>query len=293
MTTTARWRLDEAEAHALSDALVERTDATAVDVTDAKEQFDVIAYFESSPDVTDLRRLAVQVLGRKSTPRLEELAAEDWVAQSLAALPPVRAGRYLVHGGHDRQAKRANDIAIEIDAGLAFGTGHHGTTVGCLAALDRLSPTDAPRSILDVGTGSGVLAIAAAKTWGVPVIATDIDPVAARIAATNAQLNGVGKLVKSVHADGLRSPRVRNQRFDLVIANILARPLAGLAGAIARQLTDGGFAILSGLVPTQRRWITAAYRSRGIVFRKALIVDGWLTLVLQRPHSIAATRSVP
>jgi len=288
MTIAARWRLAESQAKALYDALADEPDIDAVDLSEIRGGgFEVVAYCADHGVEARLSAIAAAALGKDAGPAVEALADEDWVARSLSALPPVRSGRFLVHGSHDRAAMRTNDIAIEIDAGLAFGTGHHGTTVGCLMALERLARRTRPQSVLDIGTGSGVLAIAAAKLWHVPVVATEIDPVATKVAAKNAGLNGVGCLVEAVTANGLRHPDVRGRRFDLTMANILARPLADLAGPVVAHLEPGGTAILSGLLPAQRRWITAAYRNRGLVFRRAVIVDDWLTMVVERPRGIA------
>ncbi|MCC6736647.1 MAG: 50S ribosomal protein L11 methyltransferase [Bauldia sp.] len=210
-----------------------------------------------------------------------ELPNVDWVAESLRGLPPVRAGRFLVHGSHDRGKRRANEIGVEIEAAQAFGTGHHGTTAGCLEVLDRLGRTRRFRAPLDLGTGSGVLAIAMAKAWGVPVLASDIDPVAVRIANSNARLNHVGGSVEAVTAAGFRHPLLRDGRFDLIVANILAGPLGALATDVARRLASGGTVVLSGLIPQQRRFIIARYRSRGLRLQRSIVRDGWLTLVFR------------
>ncbi len=283
MTFTASWTLDEAKARALTDALAE-ADTLAADMTETSPgAWTVIAYFEFAPDEAALSHLGRTALGRAAVPTIEELPDEDWVTKSLRALAPVRAGRCLVHGAHDRAARRANDIAIEIDANQAFGTGHHGTTAGCLAALSHLAKRRRFHAALDLGTGSGVLAIAAAKLWHIPVVATDIDPIALAIAANNIRLNGVARHIRTLVADGVRHPLIREAGpFDLVIANILAGPLAKLAPAIAASMTIGGVAILSGLLPTQRRWIQAAYRKQGLIIRRASVREGWLTLVLER-----------
>ncbi len=213
--------------------------------------------------------------------RVTELADDDWVRKSLEGLPVVRAGRFRIHGSHDRDRRRASDIAIEIEAGLAFGTGHHGTTAGCLLALERVFRRRHFRNALDLGTGSGVLAIALAKRWRVPVLATDIDPVAARVARDNARLNGVTGLVEIAAAPGFRHPAfAQRQPFDLIVANILAEPLVALAPALVRQLAPGGAVILSGLLPWQGRRIVAAYRNQGLALVRSSIRDTWLTLEL-------------
>lgn len=215
---------------------------------------------------------------------VEALPETDWIAAGLAALPPVIAGRFVVHGAHDRGRIPAGRIAIEVEAGHAFGTGHHATTAGCLVVLDRLTRARRFGNPLDVGTGSGVLAIAMAKALRHPVLATDIDPVATRIAAENARLNCVGHLVHAVTAAGAGHAAIRERApFDLVVANILAGPLVRLAPDLARLLAPGGLLVLSGLLPHQRERVAAAYGTQGIRLREARIFDGWAVLVLFRP----------
>ena len=230
---------------------------------------------------TRLERAALARFGRFT---IAELPETDWVAKSLEGLKPVRAGRFLVHGAHDRDRVKPNDIAIEIEAGQAFGTGHHGTTTGCLIAIEREAKTRTIRNALDVGTGSGVLAIALAKMAKARVLASDIDPVATRVANENVRLNGVAAFVRTLTAAGLSGRAFRERApYDLVVANILAGPLAALAPAIRRHVAPGGTVILSGLLPEQRTRIVAAYRGTGLLLVRSMIVEGWLTLVLRRP----------
>ena len=184
--------------------------------------------------------------------RFETIAAADWVATSLAGLKPVAAGRFIVHGAHHRAGIPGNRIGIEIEAALAFGTGHHGTTRGCLLALDRICKSHAggtAPNILDLGTGSGVLAIAAARALHRRVLATDIDAAAVRVARANARLNRVGPLVEAVRAAGVTAPAIRARApFHLVFANILLEPLQRLAAPLTRIVAPGGRVVLSGLV---------------------------------------------
>jgi ribosomal protein L11 methyltransferase len=212
------------------------------------------------------------------------LPEADWVAKSLEGLRPVRAGRFLVHGAHDRDKRRPNDIGIEIEAGEAFGTGHHGTTAGCLIAIERTIRNRPIRNALDVGTGSGVLAIAIARLAHVPVLASDIDPVATRVAKANVRLNGVQPEVRVVTAAGLGTRVFRaNAPFDLIVANILAGPLVGLAPSIRRVLAPGGTVILSGLLPPQTNRVAAAYRAAGLRFARAEQREEWMTLTFTLP----------
>lgn len=213
---------------------------------------------------------------------VEPLADADWLAMSLSGLPPVRAGRFFVYGAHDQGRIPANAVALRIEAGAAFGTGHHGTTVGCLLAWNDLIKSRRFDKVLDVGAGTGVLAIAAARTGARLARGTDIDAPSVRIARENAALNGAR--AEFVHASGLGHRRVRSAApYDLVFANILAPPLVALAQDIRGALRPGGVAILSGLLRTQERRVLAAYRSRGFRLLRRIHRDAWATLVLQRP----------
>lgn len=213
----------------------------------------------------------------------ETLPDIDWVTHTLQGLAPVRAGRFLVHGSHDRDRRQANDLAIEIEAGLAFGTGHHGTTAGCLAMIESVARRERPRSALDLGTGSAVLAIALAKLCHISVLATDIDPVATRVARANTVLNGVGALVECVTAVGFAHPALTAWRpFDLIVANILARPLMRLAPAMAAHVTPGGSIILSGILDKQRDAVVSAYVNQRFRHVQTTHREGWVTIHLKR-----------
>jgi ribosomal protein L11 methyltransferase len=283
----ARIAADEAQARCAGDRLAESLDPTAATCAvyarpDGGWQIDI--HFNARPDLARLRKLVALAGGDALAKRLkvEPLPARDWVADSLAGLKPVRAGRFVVHGAHDRAAVGGSELGIEIEAANAFGTGHHGTTRGCLLALDTLARQKRPRHVLDLGTGSGVLAIAAAKVFRVPVLATDIDPVAARAARANARHNGVAGLVTTVHATGLRAPQIAARApFDLVLANVLLGPLQRLAAPMARQIMPNAHVVLSGLLAVQAKAAIAAYRSQGLVLERSIALDGWSTLVLQ------------
>lgn len=212
---------------------------------------------------------------------VEKLADADWLAMSLSGLPPVEAGRFFVYGAHDQGRVPPNRINLKIDAGAAFGTGHHGTTVGCLLAFDELLKRERFERVLDVGCGTGVLAIAAARTGSRVALGTDIDEPSVRIANENAALNNAK--ARFVHASGLDDRKVRGQGpYDLVFANILAPPLVALSQDIRMALRPGGVAILSGLLRTQERRVTAAYLSRGFVLERRIRRDAWSALVLRR-----------
>lgn len=218
---------------------------------------------------------------------IEVFGDTDWIARSLEGLKPVRAGRFLVHGAHDRDAVRAHDLAIELEAGQAFGTGHHGTTAGCLEMIDKVmrAAPGGPRGVnpvLDLGTGSGVLAIAAAKLGPVKVLATDIDPVAIRVARDNVRSNHAASRITCVTATGFHSTAFsREGPFRLIIANILARPLMRMAPDIRRNLAPGGSVILSGILAGQRRQVLAAYNGQGMRHVETLWRNGWVTIHLK------------
>lgn len=216
------------------------------------------------------------------TVNIDKLADADWLAMALSGLPPVRAGRFFVYGMHDRGRAPVNAINLRIEAGAAFGTGHHGTTVGCLQALNDLLKAKRFERVLDVGAGTGVLAIAAARTGSRYTVGTDIDAVSVRISRDNAKVNKTN--TRFVWANGLNHVKVRDKApYDLVFANILARPLVGLAQEIKGALKPGGLTILSGLLRTQERMVKAAYLSRGFKVKRRIHRDAWCTLVLQRP----------
>ena len=215
----------------------------------------------------------------------EDLSPDiDWVAQTLRELVPVRAGRFIVHGSHDRHIPKSHEIAVEVDAGLAFGTGHHGTTAGCLEMLNEALKARKFYNVLDLGTGSGVLAIAAAKAMPAHILATDIDPVSTQTTIANAKKNGVQSRIECLTAAGFGHYRMAQQApFDLIIANILARPLQAMAHDICHATASGGMVILSGLLPHQRAPLVASFRLQGLHLNYAHISDGWLVLVFDKP----------
>jgi ribosomal protein L11 methyltransferase len=228
---------------------------------------------------------------------ISTLPDTDWVKHSLEGLAPVVAGRFFLHGSHDRERRRHGGVPFEIDAGTAFGTGHHGTTAGCLLALDAILKRRRPERILDLGCGTGVLAIAAALAAKRKTLASDIDPEAVRVTELNAKLNSVAPLLQSVTAPGLKHTRIAHGApYDLIFGNILARPLISLAQGLTSILAPGGNLVLSGLTRDQARWVLAAYRNRGLIPTHTLLLSNWATLILaskrKRPKHFRAGRSV-
>ena len=245
----------------------------------------VEAYFEDGDAAAigaKLRdRLGADAFGAEIS--IDILPDANWVAVGLESLGPVAVGRFLVHGSHDRHRIPPGRVAIEIDAAQAFGTGHHATTAGCLAVLDRLVRRRRFSHILDLGTGSGILAIALAKMLRRPVLAADIDPLAVEAARENARRNGTARLVRSVVAPGVDHAAIRNAApYDLVVANILAEPLCRLAPKLSALMARGGAIVLSGVLAQQRSRVAAAYKMQGFTLSEARLFDGWAVLVMRR-----------
>ncbi|MBV9859479.1 MAG: 50S ribosomal protein L11 methyltransferase [Alphaproteobacteria bacterium] len=211
----------------------------------------------------------------------ERLRERDWVAENRLAFPPLRIGRLWIHGSHERAPPPPGAIAIEIDASIAFGTGEHPSTRGCLLAMQQLTARRRFRRPLDIGTGSGILAIAAARLLRRPVLAADIDAASVRLARENVGKNGVAGLVRVRRAPGYRDRTIAAARYDLVCANILARPLARMARDLSRRLAPGGRAVLSGLLLRQEPLVLAAHRGVGMTLERRLVIDGWSTVILR------------
>lgn len=254
-----------------------------IEVDEDQDIHEVSLYTDGDVDAVEARMKDVlaslslsKPIGREALPDI------DWVVHSLEGLKPVRAGRFFVHGGHDRTKRHSGELAIEIEAGLAFGTGHHGTTAGCLEMLEKVVRRERPRNALDLGTGSAVLAIAVAKLAHIPVLATDIDPVAVKVAAANARLNHVKALIETVTAPGFHHPIFgKRAPFDLIVANILARPLMRLAPQMAGHITLGGSIVLSGILERQRDAVISAYVGQNFRHVRTLHREGWVTIHLK------------
>lgn len=293
----------EAIAVRLADTLMEGEHHLPVTAAGAFEQepphWRFEAWFEGVPDLSDLKMTVRSILGPTADSLVFEVKTideKDWVAKSLEDLPPVRAGRFVVHGAHDRHKLRENEIGLEIEASMAFGTGHHGTTLGCLLALDRwvavervtarkgARRTGERVAVIDVGTGTGVLALAVAKASARRGVAGDLDPESVRIARENAGIAGVASRVRIVPAAGMAHATLRAAApAPLVVANILANPLVMLSRDLSRAVAPRGRLILSGLLRWQARRVEAAYRVNGLVLARRRLIGDWATLEFTRP----------
>lgn len=212
---------------------------------------------------------------------IRQLAQEDWLSQVARDFPPLSIGRFFVHGSHVEAPPRAGSIAIQVDAGAAFGSGEHGTTRCCLEAMEWLAKSRKFPKVLDMGTGSGILAIAAAKLWRTDILAVDLDPVSVRVTGGNAKSNNVGKYIKTGVSDGYSSMQVKRAApYGLIISNILARPLIAFAPHLKQNLAEGGVAILSGLLITQEKQVLAAHRAHGLCLKRKFVYQDWCTLVI-------------
>lgn len=254
----------------------------------------VEALSSGQPDSRAVRRaLAEAGVDGEAAVTIEPVADRDWIAECQRNMPPLRAGRFFVHGAHiPAAAAPRGTLALEIDPGLAFGTGHHESTRGCLLAIDRLARRRRFVRPLDMGCGSGILALAMARLWGVPVLACDNDPQAVAVARENARLNGLDALVRVVKSQGYAAAAVRRRApFDLVVANILARPLCRMAGALSRHLAADGLAVLSGLLANQEEMVLAAHRPHGLDLVERRRLGDWSVIVIGRERPRGRSRS--
>lgn len=299
MTVLVTALMPEALARRLADILMEGEHHLAIGAAGAFEQappdWRFEGWFEEAPDLGEFTATVRRILGADAAGIAFEhkhVPDVDWVAKGEEDLPPVRAGRFVVHGRHARPRVRPNDIGIEIEASVAFGTGHHGTTSGCLVELGRWAVRQAgrrrrgrrasrPLMGLDIGTGTGVLAIALAKSIPCRVLAGDVDPDAVRIAAENVRLNGVASRVRALRASGARDRLIACAGpYPVVVANILMGPLLAIAGDVARLTEPRGTVVLSGLLAWQARTVEAAYRARGFRSAGRRVIGDWATLTL-------------
>jgi ribosomal protein L11 methyltransferase len=285
---------DERRARAVADLIAESFEAgeaasTAFETPDlwpgGGRAWLMEAYFGFSPNEEEVRALIAAASDEETAgpATFGLMEKRDWVKSALAGLKPVRAGRFLVHGRHDRARVGVNDVGVEIEAGLAFGTGHHGTTRGCLLHFDRLLKRRRPRRVLDVGCGAGVLAIAAAKVLRGKAWLGDIDPVAVAVANANVRLNGVGSLCRAILSRGVEAQALREGApYDVVFANILAKPLRLLAPSLAAVIAPSGEAIVSGLLLADVASVLASWRAQGFYLAARIDLEGWASLTLRR-----------
>jgi ribosomal protein L11 methyltransferase len=269
-------------AAALEDFDPTPTGVGTFEIEDGSGRWEVAAYFEEAPDEVALALMA-KAFGAAGF-AVSELPETDWVAHVRRELQPVEAGRFFVYGSHDADRVPAGRVPLLIEAAMAFGTGHHSTTKGCLLALERLAQGGFhAKNAVDIGCGTAVLAMAAASLWPDPVLASDIDPVAVEVAAANVQANGLAGRVRCVEAAGFDATALRSAApFDLVFANILKGPLIALAPDMARQVTPGGIAILSGILNQQADAVIAVYVAAGFTLANRDELTDWTTLVLRR-----------
>ena len=277
-------RASERDAKRIADHLLERffEGEGAVGAFEAPDGSWVAeAHFPELPDKNAIASAVAEIL-EDAKIGYETLAAKDWIAASLEGLKIVRAGRFSVHGSHDRDKISPNEIGIEIEAALAFGTGHHGTTLGCLRALERVARTRKPKRILDVGTGTAVLAIAAARVFQAPVVATEIDRPSVDVAKENVRANRALPYVGVLHTGSLSAPLIAQYApYDLIFANILLPVLKQLSRPIASLAAPGGIVILSGLLPHQALGALARYRAQGMQLIRSETLENWTTLTLR------------
>ncbi|SEQ00830.1 [LSU ribosomal protein L11P]-lysine N-methyltransferase [Devosia sp. YR412] len=280
--------LTKDQAYALVDAVMERDDlaltASAHENEETGEWF-FEAGCEEAPDLAPFVGLARQALGMDVQFSVQTIDPEiNWVAKSLEGLAPVVAGGFYVYGSHETAPVPGGMTAMKIDAAQAFGTGHHETTTGCLEAINIILKRKNPRHMIDVGTGTGVLAIALAKRTNKTVIASDIDPISVTTTVDNATQNGVGKQIIALEATGVNHPAIKqNAPYDLIVANILAGPLMALAPSIGHIAQKGATVILSGILQHQARGVINAYARQGMVLNQKLQRKDWTTLILEMP----------
>jgi ribosomal protein L11 methyltransferase len=282
--------LGDGPAAAFADFL--ERDSVGVSVFEAEpDGWTITALYRGRPEKARLEAGLALIAAAENAPEpafdLRPLPAADWLAEAYAGFPARRIGRFYVHGSHIADPPPGGLIALKIDAAIAFGSGEHATTEGCLSALaDQRRRRPRIGRVLDMGTGSGILAIGAAKLWPTArTVAIDIDADSARVAAANARLNHVGPRIRARQGDGYRAPlAAKGRRFDLIVSNILARPLVRMAPSLARRLRPGGAAILSGLLIRQEQAVLAAHRAAGLRLVARRRIAGWSTLILTRPR---------
>ncbi len=254
---------------------------------EAKDLWTYELLCDDMPDMTEVQRrlLVLSALCDMETPKPEisQVESEDWKTQVARSFPPLTIGRFFIHGAHVTERGGIGSIPIQVDAGAAFGSGEHGTTRGCIEALEFLGRQRHYKNILDMGCGSGILAIAAAKLWNAEVFAVDIDPIAVQVTEENIAINRVTREVTAAVSDGYSNERVKRKApYDLIVSNILARPLVKFAPQLAQHLAEGGAAVLSGLLVSQETQVRAAHQMQGLTFVRRIAHGDWCALVLKK-----------
>jgi ribosomal protein L11 methyltransferase len=282
LTTLADKRAAETMTEMLENILPAPYGVGVFETEDGSNMFEVGGYFVEKPDYVPLALIAASMNARSFV--ISEVPDKDWVAEVRKELAPIRAGRFFLYGSHDADKVPTDCVPLLIEAALAFGTGHHGTTQGCLTALDKLALAGfSPKAVADIGCGTAVLAMGAAKLWNVPMIASDIDTVATDTAAANLVSNGLAGRVEIVTCAGFDHPRLRSQLpYDLILANILKGPLVELAPDMGKACNLEGYAILSGILNEQADDVSKSYKENGFIEVDRLIIGEWSTLTLQK-----------
>lgn len=271
-------------ADTFAQALEQHLDSVAWTAREGFPHDQVTGFAEGPPDAAAITAAITVAAAAENLQapaiEIEQIPVRDWVVDNIQQFPPTRVGRFVIYG-QTEDTPAAPDVGLMIPAGGAFGSGDHGSTAGCLTALDDIRDRRFD-NMLDMGCGSGILAIAAAKRWHLPVLASDIDPTAQRIAHENAGRNGVARWVRAIQARGYNHPAVLSGTYDLITSNILSRPLTVMSGRLASRLRPGGMAILSGLIEDDYGWVLAAHQAHGLTLQRRIIINGWVTLVMQK-----------
>ncbi len=291
------WRLEITTPAAARDAVASVFDnhcmaVTMFETVEDSGEWRVEGFCAAEPDRMAIEQGIGKACERAGTAPLSPLRCElepprDWLAENMASFPPTKVGRFFIHGSDYETAPPSGSIPIRLDPGTAFGSGEHASTAGCLLTLETLAKRHRFSRLLDMGCGSGILSIAMTKLWHQPVVASDIDDEAARVTRFNAGRNGVRPLIRAVCGPGYGSRTVASGGpYDLIVANILARPLISMAGDLANHLRPraqgGGMAVLSGLLERDGRQVLAAHQAHGLRLCNWHVRDGWLTLALRR-----------
>ena len=270
---------------AFTEALEPHVSSVAWTAREENAEAELLGFADEPPDKKAIR-LAIKLTAEAleiAVPDIEiaQIPMRNWVLDNIKQFPPISAERFFVHGAEYEEAVPNGQIGLRIPAGTAFGSGDHGSTKGCLLALDKMDHWRV-RCALDMGCGSGILAIAIAKRWHIPVVASDIDPIATAVTQENAEINGVARFVRSICASCYDHPVVQAGRYDLIVSNILARPLCIMAKNLGRHLVPGGWAVLSGLLQGDANRIISAHHQQGLRLHSRVELGEWVTIVMRQ-----------